>query len=462
MMGQAGRLLCVVVLGMCVPTIAHAQSASPNAGAATGAGVPSASTLPRAGAPLPPRPPARALVDGVDTEALKADLEREAEFRARLQAEVEAATGDRPKLNRLLIDTATRTRNVEQQLSNVEARLKPLDGAAMDLAASLAQRREVLGEVLAALLRMGRNPPPAMLMRPDDALDAVRSAILMGALLPEMRVEAEMLAADLSELMRVRTELAAAREKLTALRTALAEDRERISTLVRERQRQQVENNPVSQDDRSRAAALARNAGEVHELVNRLESEVAPAARAAGAAETAEATRPPEQDSRTAGLAAFNDPGRITPAIAFSNARGLLPLPVAGERLRNFGASDGVGGQEKGITISTRPGAQVTAPADGWVVYSGPFRSYGQLLIINAGGGYHILLAGMERIEVELGQFVLAGEPVAVMGGAAKSGGGISGAASGQPHLYVEFRKDGNSIDPAPWWAVTDSRKVRG
>ncbi|MGQ3672397.1 murein hydrolase activator EnvC family protein [Xanthobacter sp. TB0136] len=459
--------------------LVHAQSPAPAAGAqrspaapvssppvppvpGSSASTPPASSPSRAIVPLPPRPPARALVEGVDTEALKADLAREAELRTRLLAEVEEAKGDRAKLNKLLIESTTRARTIEQQLSVVEARLQPLDGAATELTASLAQRREVLGEVLAALLRMGRNPPPAMLMRPDDALDSVRSAILMGALLPEMRVEAETLAADLSELVRVRTELAKARETLTSLRAALVEDQARIATLVKERQRLQVAQNPVSPDDRTRAAAVARNAGEVDTLVNRLEAEVAPAARAAGAAQAAEATRPPDEASRAAGLAALNDPGRIAPAMAFANARGLLPLPVAGKRLKNFGADDGVGGQEKGITIATRPGAQVSAPADGWVVYSGPFRSYGQLLIINAGGGYHILLAGMERIEVELGQFVLAGEPVGVMGGAARSGTSPSGAASGQPHLYVEFRKDGNSIDPAPWWAVTDSRKVRG
>lgn len=94
---------------------------------------------------------------------------------------------------------------------------------------------------------------------------------------------------------------------------------------------------------------------------------------------------------------------------------------MAGVTLRNFGAADGVGGTEKGITIATRAGAPVSAPADGWVVYAGPFRSYGQLLIINAGGGYHILMAGMERITVDLGQFVLAGEPVGVMGGLSRT-----------------------------------------
>ena len=140
-------------------------------------------------------------------------------------------------------------------------------------------------------------------------------------------------------------------------------------------------------------------------------------------------------------------------------------------RLREFGAPDAAGAAEKGLTIATRSGAPVSAPADGWVVYAGPFRSYGQLLILNTGGGYHILLAGMDRMSVELGQFVLAGEPVGVMGRAGKTGlssppGGTPATgtlASGQPQLYVEFRKDGVSIDPAPWWAAaTDSRKVRG
>ena len=92
-----------------------------------------------------------------------------------------------------------------------------------------------------------------------------------------------------------------------------------------------------------------------------------------------------------------------------------------GVRIREFGAPDGLGGTEKGLSISARPGAQVTAPCDGWVVYAGPFRNYGQLLILNAGGGYHVLLAGMDRISVDLGQFVLTGEPVAVMGGRAQS-----------------------------------------
>ena len=127
-----------------------------------------------------------------------------------------------------------------------------------------------------------------------------------------------------------------------------------------------------------------------------------------------------------------------------------------------FGAPDGLGGSEKGLSIASRASAEVTAPCDGWVVYAGPLRSYGQLLILNAGGGYHVLLMGMQRISVDPGQFVLTGEPVAVM----ESGGQVAAAAAtttpSQPVLYIEFRKDGTPIDPGPWWATSESEKVRG
>ena len=151
----------------------------------------------------------------------------------------------------------------------------------------------------------------------------------------------------------------------------------------------------------------------------------------------------------------------MAPAVAFAATRGHLRLPVNGVRIREFGASDGIGGTQKGLSLATHAGADITAPCDGWVVYAGPFRSYGQLLILNAGGGYHVLLAGMERISVDLGQFVLTGEPVAVMGGGSQVSSAIATGAK-QPVLYVEFRKDGTPIDPSPWWATNEGEKVRG
>ena len=152
-------------------------------------------------------------------------------------------------------------------------------------------------------------------------------------------------------------------------------------------------------------------------------------------------------------------PGRIKPAIPFPDARGLLPLPAQGRRVLTFGEKTQYGSQSKGLVLETRHGGQVVSPSDGWIVYAGEFRSYGQLLIINAGGGYHILLAGLSQIDVQLGQFVLAGEPVGVMSAAAKAP--QAKTQDNAPILYIEFRKDQRPIDPDPWWVGCLSKGAR-
>ncbi|TIW91150.1 MAG: hypothetical protein E5V59_21230, partial [Mesorhizobium sp.] len=127
--------------------------------------------------------------------------------------------------------------------------------------------------------------------------------------------------------------------------------------------------------------------------------------------------------------------------------------PVTGRIKRRFGADDGNGAVMLGDMVATQSGAIVTAPADGNVLYAGPFRSYGQLLILNAGDGYHVVLAGMSRISVATGQSVLAGEPIGAMGEARVASTSVSKNGNATPELYVEFRKDGKPVDPAPWWA---------
>ena len=145
---------------------------------------------------------------------------------------------------------------------------------------------------------------------------------------------------------------------------------------------------------------------------------------------------------------AFVDPSRIEPARPFDKIKHTLALPARGKILRSFGDKMKYGQLSKGISIETRQNAQITSPSDGWVVWADEFRKYGQLIIINAGGGYHILLFGMKRIDVRTSQFVLAGEPIGLMG----SEEDLKNKKD-NPILYVEFKKDGRSIDPAPWWA---------
>jgi septal ring factor EnvC (AmiA/AmiB activator) len=276
--------------------------------------------------------------------------------------------------------------------------------------------------------------------------------MLLGAVLPEMRQQVETLADDLSSLLAVRKQIAAERDRLKTDVASLHDERTRMTALIGQRQKQQADREKALDAERTRAAALARQVDNLKDLIAKLEQDLDPATRAAR-----EAAR---SDTRPA-MAASHDPGRLAPAVAFASLRGRVPIPVNGVKLKEFGAPDGVGGSEKGLTIATRAGAQVTSPADGWVVYAGPFRSYGQLLILNAGNGYHILLAGMDRISVDLGQFVLTGEPVAVMGNASHIAA-ILATGSSQPVLYIEFRKDGTPVDPGPWWAAGEGEKARG
>jgi septal ring factor EnvC (AmiA/AmiB activator) len=147
----------------------------------------------------------------------------------------------------------------------------------------------------------------------------------------------------------------------------------------------------------------------------------------------------------------------IGPSTPFHLAKGQLPLPAAGEIVQEFGAPAQYGGRAKGIALKTRYGAQITSPCDGWVMFAGKFRTYGQLLIIKAGDGYHVLLAGLSRIDVQPGQFVLKAEPVGTM----KSAPGRR-AGPESPILYVEFRKDGRPINPRPWWSASSTGKVQG
>jgi murein hydrolase activator len=377
----------------------------------------------------------------------------------KLKAEIATLGQDRNKLNRQLIDVAARVRMVEGRIGDTESRLRTLDERETTIRISLDARRAETTEVLAALQRAGRRAPPALMVRPEDALQSLRTAMLLGAVVPEMRARAERLIGDLGNLVSIRRETAEQKERLLGDRDSLNTDQKRLAALIDERQRKQSDVEKDMEAERRRATELSKQADNLRDLIAKMEQDLKSAAKAAAAA--AAAAKLAEAKANPKNTAALKDPGRLSPAIAFASAKGLLPMPVNGPKIRSFGGSDGTGGVERGISVAARAGSQVTTPCDGWVVYSGPFRSYGQLLILNAGGGYHVLLAGMERISVNIGQFVLTGEPVGTMGTASQVAS-ILAAAPSQPVLYIEFRKDNTPIDPGPWWAASEGEKVRG
>ena len=393
-----------------------------------------------------------------ELEAARAQQKSAAELQQKLAADIASIGQDRSKLNQQLIDIAAQVRGVETRIGDAEARLRPLDSREQQIRGSLDSRRSEIVEVLAALQRAGRRTPPALLVRPEDALQSLRTAMLLGSVVPELHARTQKLADDLGELVALRKTIATERDQLAVDRDNLKNDQTRLAALVEERQRQQSSIEKDMEAEGARAISLSRQVDSLQGLIAKMEQDVKSAAKAAA---TASLQGTPAAPNGTPNQGGLKDPARTSPAIAFASAKGLFALPVNGVKIREFAGSDGAGGVEKGISLATRPGAQVTTPCDGWVVYAGPFRSYGQLLILNAGGGYHVLIAGMERISVNIGQFVLTGEPVATMGTKSQVASILAANAS-QPVLYVEFRKDGTPIDPGPWWAANEGEKVRG
>ena len=361
---------------------------------------------------------------------------------AKLAAEIATIKKDSVTLTSALIQSAKTEKKLSEDIDEIEQRLATLNGQETQARSNLSAQRDVMANVLGALERMGLNPPPAILVRPEDALASVRSSILLGAVVPEMRVKTEALLAELRKLSRLTASIAAERDNLAEAMSNQSVERKRLEILVEEKRQLRHETESTLAQEQQRAAELAAKAGSLKELVESLEKE---------------AKAPPADNSDTASIEPaampLPDANILFGSLPFTSMQGQVALPVSGRFVRRFGKADDNGGVMQGDTVATQSDAIVTAPADGDVLYAGPFRSYGELLILNVGDGYHVVLAGMTRINVAPGQAVLAGEPVGAMGDAKVASAAGSAIGTAGPELYIEFRKDGKPVDPAPWWA---------
>src|SRR5437899_6685696 len=191
-----------------------------------------------------------------ELEATRAQQKSAAEAQAKLKADIAAIGQDRSKLNQQLIDIAAQVRSVETRIGDAEARLRPLDSREQEIRGSLDSRRSEIVEVLAALQRAGRRTPPALLVRPEDALQSMRTAMLLGSVVPELGGRAEKLAAELGELVNVRKRIATKRDALAQDRDRLKDDSVRLAALVEERQRKQSAFEEDMDSEGSRALTL--------------------------------------------------------------------------------------------------------------------------------------------------------------------------------------------------------------
>ncbi|RYE07557.1 MAG: hypothetical protein EOP22_17405 [Hyphomicrobiales bacterium] len=402
----------------------------------------------------------------VDSETALAELEASlslsAERAARLKADLDLIKGDRDKQNAALIAAGERVKRAEIDVAAVQEKIGELIVQELDTRGRLDGADASISNVLAALERISRDPPPALIVDPSDALGSARSAILIAAILPQLRAKADAIIADMAHLDVIKAEAQQEEETLRANFDVLEEEQLRIATLIAARKSNEETATAALAIEEQEAAAMADKAAELKQLIADLNKRADAVQAAAAATERANAGgNTPKLDSETV-LMALANPERTEPAVPFASARGFLNLPVAGVNVINYGDGDGFGGISRGLSIVTRAQAPVMAPADGWVLYRGDYLNYGQIVILDVGQDHTILLAGLAAVSVAPGQFVRMGETLGTMG--SRTIGRVAAGAAGasRPTLYIEMRNKNAPIDPTGWWATPDNPTQSG
>lgn len=325
-------------------------------------------------------------------------------------------------LRRKLIETAARVQALEKQKIVLDGEIRSLSAKYASLSAKFVHDRAAVARLLAVIERLQHDTPPAMALRPDDALGAARGAMLIGASLPDVYGQAAAVARRIEQLQHIRDDLLARRAD--AVRTAglLYTARSDLDQLLASKQKEASNAEATYAALKSRLNAIALQAADLKTLLAKV---------------AALRSRPAEQNvvlvtAQNAGSSA-------------SRGRGTLLLPVVGTpRVSGMNAD-----HTPGVTFVTAPGAQVVAPADCEVLFAGPYHKNGQVLILEVTAGYDLVLAGLDRIMVRPGDLILAGEPVGAMPQMGQDG-----------ELYFELRQNGRSANPGPLLGL-DIRKAK-
>ena len=326
------------------------------------------------------------------------------------------AAADAENLRRRLVSAANARDRLEREVERTESRLRQLRRNERAANAKLMANKSALEDVVIALIAMERDRPPALAVRPDNAAEAARAAIMMGEIAPILQGRARQAAQDIVALRTLRQTILLQNDRYRAANNRLQSARQTIGVLIEQRRSLQARLLRDAQTERTRIVEIVRRAGDLRELVTRLGGSL-----------------PGVDDTITQEGPAF--------ASGFERAQGQVAYPAIGRIVIRYGARLKEGGRSEGVTIRTRRAAQVVSPYDGEIEFAGPFRSYGRVLIVNVGNGYHVVLAGLAATFAEAGQEVLAGEPIGEMASDTRI----------VPDLYMEIRQASDPRDPALW-----------
>ncbi|WP_246786287.1 murein hydrolase activator EnvC family protein [Bartonella taylorii] len=346
-----------------------------------------------------------------------------------LTRQVERLKKDQRALSDALIKAAKAERAAANDIAEREEKLKKMIEKQAQVHQSLKSNRAEFAEVLALLERMGLNPPPALMVRTEDALASVRSSVLLGAVVSQMQEKIQVLTASLKELTNLRHSIATEYATLKTKMQNQAEQQKRLELLLDEKAKLQKMSEEELTEQQQKNIILAKKAQSLEELILELD-------------------RQSKLSSDVSVQVQKNL--QLLEQANFESRKGSLLFPVAGKKIQHMNSSSQI--TRFGEMIETEAAAVVISPADALVAFAGPFRSYGQLIILNVGNGYHIVLIGMSRINVTQGQFVLAGEPLGTMGMQFVANSVALDIGKTTPMLYIEFRKQGKPVNPTPWW----------
>ena len=375
--------------------------------------------------------------------SVEQQIEQEGLQKSALEAKSRKLLLETAALRRELIEVAHSAQEKEALLTQLESQLSRLVRDAELREVALADQRRQLAGTLGALARLSRSAPQAILIYPGAPTEMVRSALLLRISVPRLGDRAAILAAEIDSLIQVKKDIAG---KLLSLRQASAArdvERDRLRRLLVRKGALRRETEVAYRKNTTRIRDLAAKARNLRDLIAGLSERTAVPERKP---QIAAIPRPPDT-----ALPHPRFPEEPPGGMRRFPERGPLTLPVRGKLVGRYGQSTNFGNTAKGVRLETRPDAQVVTPFDGKVVFAGPFRTYGQILIIEHRGGYHTLLAGLAQIDAVVGQWLLAGEPL----------GSMSTRKSGKPVLYVELRRNGQPINPLPW-ITAEKQKVRG
>lgn len=384
-------------------------------------------------------------LERIEKQVIAQNMEHE-----KLQAQAEQINNELNTVSQEMISAAKQIQNNEENISQMEAELQKLQEDLKVATDGFLSEDGNLIKTLSALQNLALKPTEALFVQPLTPVETIRSAILLRETVPFLEKSAREIRANLERIEKKKNQVESQVARITSQKQLMEQEHEKMKNLVQRKSRMRNNIEIQSAKSKQKVEQMASQANDLRDLLNSLEKERKAkqkrqeeerrrlAAKRAAEEQRLAEEKKTEQTQRADLIK--SSPEVITEiGKGFVKAKGRLPLPARGPIVTSFGEEKIKGVVSKGIQIKTRNMAQVTSPFDGSVIFSGPFRGYGNLIIIDHGEGYMTLLAGLENMDCELGQMLLAGEPVGQM------------PDNSEAKLYVELRRDNQPIDPLSW-----------